>query len=93
LNKNSLLNKIIFKVRLNRQVSSKIIDRVFEIVKEDIVQGNTVDIEGFGKFEKTHKEMMRRINKKKRTEELVPPRDKVKFFADETMIEEIKKEP
>jgi nucleoid DNA-binding protein len=93
LNKNSLLNKIIFKVRLNRQVSSKIIDRVFEIVKEDVVKGNTVEIDNFGKFEKIHKTMMRRINKKKRTEELVPPRDKVKFFAEETMVEEIKKEP
>lgn len=93
MNKNSLLNKIIFKVRLNRQVSSKIIDRVFEIVKDEVVQGNTVEIDDFGKFEKVHKTMLRRVNKKKKTEELVPPRDKVKFFPDEIMVEEIKKEP
>lgn len=78
---------------MNRQVSSKIIDRVFEIIKEDIVQGNAVEIDDFGKFEKIHKPMMRRINKKKKTEELVPPRDKVKFFPDGIMVEEIKKEP
>jgi nucleoid DNA-binding protein len=93
MNKNSLLNKIIFKVRLNRQVSSKIIDRVFELVKDDVVNGNAVEIENFGKFEKIHKPMMRRVNKKKKTEELLPPRDKVKFFPEEKMIEEIKKEP
>lgn len=58
-----------------------------------MVQGNVVEIDDFGNFEKVHKTMLRRVNKKKKTEELVPPRDKVKFFPDAVMVEEIKKEP
>ncbi|HCA41743.1 MAG TPA: hypothetical protein DEP28_00665 [Bacteroidetes bacterium] len=89
MNKQTLINKILFKTSLDRKTSDQIIDRLFDVIKKEIISGNKIEIEGFGKFEKIHKKMLRKANKKRKVEELLPPRDKVKFEPSENLIEEL----
>lgn len=89
MNKQTLINKIIFNSKLDRKTSEKIIDKIFDVIKQEIISGNKIEIEGFGKFEKIHKGIMRKENKKRKVEELLPPRDKVKFEPADDLIAEI----
>ncbi|HRE41253.1 MAG TPA: HU family DNA-binding protein [Ignavibacteria bacterium] len=89
MNKQTLINKIIFKSNIDRQSSEKIIDKIFEVIKQEIISGNKIEIEGFGKFEKIHKGILRKENKRRKVEELLPPRDKVKFEPSDELLTEL----
>ena len=56
MTKADLINSVYKKLGLTRKESTIIVDELFEIIKENLEQGEKVKISGFGNFVVKHKE-------------------------------------
>jgi nucleoid DNA-binding protein len=56
-----------------------ILNRVFELIKEELLKDKHFQIEEFGNFEVEHREMRTEIDYKTKSEILIPPKDKIRF--------------
>jgi nucleoid DNA-binding protein len=79
LNTKNLVNKTTNKSSVNAAISQAIFDRIFELIKDELVYHKGCDIEGFGNFEIEHREMRKEIDYRSKSEVLMPPKDKIKF--------------
>lgn len=57
------------------------IQKFKEIIREQIAEGNQVNIEGLGKFEKVHEKQEQKKYENGRVV-MLPPRDKVEFQSE-----------
>ncbi|KAA0211351.1 MAG: HU family DNA-binding protein [Ignavibacteriaceae bacterium] len=89
MNKKSLLNKIVFKSKFDKKKTEDIFNFIFNEISGELKQHGAVDIEGLGKFEIRHRGIKRAIDKKRNREYLIPPKDKIYFVPDESLIEKI----
>ena len=89
MNKKSLLNKVYIKSPFSKEKSAEIFDRMIELLKETIKTEKSFKIKNFGKFKIEHREMQTAIDINKKTELLLPPKDKVVFIASQKLIERI----
>jgi len=80
LNTKNILKKVNSRTSINRERGSAMFDRVFEIIKEEVINNKSFTVEDFGKFVIEHVEMHREIDYKTKSEVLIPPKDKIKFI-------------
>ena len=79
MNKKSLIRKINSRVSFDRETSTKVFNRVFELIKNSIIDDKSFEIEEFGEFNVEHRKMKTMIDFKVKTEVLLPPKDKLVF--------------
>ena len=89
MNKNTLLNKVVYKSPLNKETAEKIFGRMFEMIREKMKEDRYFEIEEFGKFEILHKHMYKEYDNKKKHEVLIPPKDKVLFTPSPVLLDNI----
>ncbi|MCB0720859.1 MAG: HU family DNA-binding protein [Ignavibacteriae bacterium] len=89
MNKKSLLNKIIYKSTLRKDTAEKIFDRMFELMKESVKENKGFGIDEFGNFEVIHIGMRKEFDSKKKSEVLIPPKDKVLFTPSGVLLDNI----
>lgn len=89
MNKKSLLNKIVFRSKFDKKKSEEIFNFIFKSISEELKQQSSVEIEGLGTFEVKHRGIKRAIDKKRNREYLIPPKDKIYFTPDESLIAKI----
>lgn len=89
MNKKSLLNKIIYKSTLRKDTAEKIFDRMFELMKESVKENKGFGIDEFGNFEVIHIHMRKEFDSKKKSEVLIPPKDKVLFTPSGVLLDNI----
>ena len=51
LNKKGLVEVVATKLEMTKKDAAVVVDTVFETITSSLVEGNKVDISGFGKFE------------------------------------------
>jgi len=90
LNKNSLLNKINIKSPFEKETSEQLFDILLGEMRRILSEEKFLDIEGFGKFTVEHRKMKTVIVPKKKTEVLIPPKDKIIFTPSVEMIKRVK---
>lgn len=79
MNKKSLIRKINGRVSFDRETSTKVFNRIFELIKQSIVEDKSFEIEEFGEFNVEHRKMKTMIDFKMKAEVLLPPKDKLVF--------------
>lgn len=89
MNKNTLLNKVIYKSPLNKETAEKIFGRMFEMIREKMKEDRYFEIEEFGKFEILHKHMYKEFDSKRKVEVLIPPKDKVLFTPSPVLLDSL----
>lgn len=89
MNKNTLLNKVKYKSSLRKDTAEKLFDRMFEMIRESVKEKRYFEIEEFGKFQILHKHMAKEFDTKKKTDILIPPKDKILFTPSQTLLENI----
>lgn len=89
MNKKTLLNKVSYKCQLRKETTEKLFDRMFEMVRERVRKDRYFEIDEFGKFEILHQHMRKEYDSKKKSEVLLPPKDKVLFTPSPVLLEKI----
>ena len=87
ITKNELIEKLAEKQGISKTKAKEVFESVVEVIKTEIVDGNSVAIRGFGTFEIVEKpEVTKKVFGKVQT---IPARKKVKFKVSEKLEEKI----
>lgn len=89
MNKNTLLNKVKYKSSIRKDTAEKLFDRMFEMMRESVKEKRYFEIEELGKFEILHRHLAKEYDSKKKTDVLIPPKDKILFTPSVTLLENI----
>jgi len=89
MNKDSLINKIYVKSPFNKNNSKSIFNRIFELIKSSVKENNFFEIDEFGEFRVEKREMKVIADLDKKSEILLPPKDKVVFKPDDNIIKSV----
>ncbi len=85
MNKKGLIRKINSRVSFDRETSTKVFNRIFELIKKSIIEDKSFEIEEFGEFNVEHRKMKTMIDFKVKAEVLLPPKDKLVFVPAHSM--------
>lgn len=88
MNKAELLKEISHKTGLKRDDSKKALDAIFEKITEAMVNGEKVQIMGFGSFESRNTKERMGVNPQNPTERLVIPAGKKVYFKPSKALKE-----
>lgn len=88
MNKAELLKEISHKTGLKRDDSKKALDAIFETITEAMVNGEKVQIMGFGSFEARNTKERMGVNPQNPTERLVIPAGKKVYFKPSKALKE-----
>jgi len=89
MNKKSLLNRISVNSPFDKEKSDKIFDRIITLVKQCMIENGSFDAGDLGSFEVEHRKMKRVIDYGRKTEILLPPKDKLVFTPSGKLIEKL----
>lgn len=79
MNKQELINKIAEKSEMTKKDATTFLETFIDTVEESVVNGDKVQLVGFGTFEKVHREERKGHNPITKEEIIIPPSDSVKF--------------
>lgn len=88
MNKAELLKEISHKTGLKKDDSKKALDAIFETITEAMVNGEKVQIMGFGSFEARNTKERMGVNPQNPTERLVIPAGKKVHFKPSKALKE-----
>lgn len=88
MNKAELLKEISHKTGLKRDDSKKALDAIFETITEAMVNGEKVQIMGFGSFEARNTKERMGVNPQNPTERIVIPAGKKVYFKPSKALKE-----
>lgn len=91
MNRQSIINKITVNSPFGREKGSIIFNRIFELLKQKIINEKEFDIENFCSFKIIHRKMKRIIDHKKRCEILLPPKNKINLSISENIKKKLNK--
>lgn len=86
MNKAELLKEISNKTGFKRDDSRKALDAIFETITEAIVNGEKVQIMGFGSFESRNTKERMGVNPQNPTEKIIIPAGKKVYFKPSTAL-------
>jgi nucleoid DNA-binding protein len=90
MNKKSFFNKVYVRSSFDRETSVKVFDYYFEELKKNVISDRLLLMDEIGVFEVEHRPMTTVKDLKKGAEILLPPKDKIKFRASESLINALK---
>lgn len=79
MNKTDLINEIAAKAQLNKVDAKKALDAVLESIAQALVNGDKVQLIGFGTFSMVEKPERTGINPQTKEKIIIPARKAVKF--------------
>lgn len=79
MNKTDLINEIAAKAQLNKLDAKKALDAVLESIAQALVNGDKVQLIGFGTFSMVEKPERTGINPQTKEKIIIPARKAVKF--------------
>ena len=85
MNKKNLIKKINSRSSFEREKSTMIFNRIFELIKKSITENKGFEIDNFGEFCVEHRKMKTMIDFKIKAEVLLPPKDRVVFLSSEKL--------
>ena len=90
MNKKALAEKVAEAAGITKKDATSYVNVVFDAIAASLKEGNTVDINGFGKFVVTHKEA--RVGRNPSTGEAteVPAHNALSFQASKTLKDAVK---
>ena len=90
MNKETLTKRVLSKNQIPRQQGFAVLDRIFELIKESIKKDKSFAVDYFGEFKIEHREMKSIIDYKKKSEVLLPPKDKLVFIPSKNLAKNLK---
>ncbi len=84
MKKEDLIKKISKESKIKIKKTSKIFDRVIDLISKDIRKKRSVSIRDFGNFEIVRQEM-KILQGKNNTKVVIPPKDVVEFYYSENI--------
>lgn len=90
MNAQSLINKSRIKSSFNKELSENIFSFVFEEIQRIVKEQKYVSIEELGDFMVVHRKMQTCTDENRRTEILLPPKDKLVFKPSVNLINRLK---
>lgn len=91
MNKDSLISKISSKASFSRTKSEQIFDRIFDMIKEELVHNKNFNIEDFGEFKVEHRDTLKVFDKELEQDVVLPPKDFVSFVPSEKLLDTLNK--
>jgi nucleoid DNA-binding protein len=91
MNKESLIKKILAKNSVPVSKGEAMVNRIFDLIKNSIRENKSFNIENFGSFEVYNREMQTYTDYKKKSEILLPPKDKLDFIPSEKLLAKLRK--
>ena len=85
MNRNELAHQLAQSEGIPDTVAIRMVNRVFEIIGDSVVAGDTVVIRNFGRFETRVRQPIERVNPKTGDRMLVPERRTAAFRASPAM--------
>jgi nucleoid DNA-binding protein len=89
MNNKSLLNKILFRSKLDRAKTEDVFNFIFNTISEKLKEHKTVSIDGLGEFKVRHNGIKRAVDKKRNREYILPPKDKLIFTPSDELVTKI----
>lgn len=86
MNKNQLINIVASKT-LTKKDAKKIVNYIFEVIKDSLIKGEKVVIQNFGTFVPKIYKSKKMFNPKQNKYISVEPRKKVKFIPSKKFLE------
>lgn len=85
MNKKNLIKKINSRNSFEREKSTMIFNRIFELIKKSITENKGFEIGNFGEFCVEHRKMKTMIDFKIKAEVLLPPKDRLVFLSSDKL--------
>lgn len=90
MNRDSLLNKVRIKSNFDKKTAEWVFNATFEEIKKSILKKRILMIDEIGIFEVEHRNTKTIIDYGKKTEVLLPPKDKLVFKPSEEFLKLLK---
>lgn len=85
MNKNSLI-KLVSKFTLTKQQANKIVNLIFENIRNSLISGEKVTIQNFGSFIPKFYKSKKMYDPKKKKYIPIEPRKRIKFIPSKVLI-------
>ena len=85
MTKAGIVEQIYERVGFSKKEAAELVEKVFDVIKETLAQGEKVKISGFGNFVVRHKNARKGRNPQTGTEINIPASNAVKFKAGTTL--------
>lgn len=92
INRKELIRRVVRSVGCSKKIATTFIDGIFDTIKNAIINGETVNVVGFGKFEVSEVGERVRRNPKSGESVIVTPSKKVKFKLSTNIKKQLKGE-
>lgn len=89
MNKRNLIKRINSRSSFEREKSTMMFNRIFELIKRSITEDDYFEIDNFGEFCVEHRKMKTVIDFKIKAEVLLPPKDRLVFLPSEKLTQSI----
>ncbi len=90
VNKKALAERVAAECDVTKKDAEKIINQIFDDIQESLVNGDTVDIFGFGKFSVAERAARQGINPATKEKIEIPATKAVKFKVSKSLKEAVK---
>lgn len=85
MNKKELTTQVAKQTGLTVANAAKCVDSVFQTIKENVVEGDSVTLQGFGSFSVSHRAARQGVNPATKTRMNIPARKVMKFAASKSV--------
>lgn len=85
MNKKELTTQVAKQTGLTVANAAKCVDAVFQTIKENVVEGDSVTLQGFGSFSVSHRAARQGVNPATKTRMNIPARKVMKFAASKSV--------
>lgn len=85
MNKKELTTQVAKQTGLTVANAAKCVDAVFHTIKENVVEGDSVTLQGFGSFSVSHRAARQGVNPATKTRMNIPARKVMRFSASKSV--------
>ena len=86
MNKKTLIKKIRTDSPFDKENTGNAFNRILELIKKNIIEEEHFTVDGFGSFNVEHRKQQRMLDFRKKSEILLPPKDKITFSPSEKLL-------